>query len=784
MNKQRKSKFIALFSMFAMVLVGAGITAARTNISKEVSAVNWEAIASSEIVSGNKYLITTVKDSVHYYLPTGSYTSKGVSVGVVSSFANISEDEGWFFTGNNTDGYTIADDDGNKLYTIADNNGLRSGSTTGVWKFPAAVNLQFSGTSRYLAMYLTQDWRTYNNTTTQNSTADIYLYKIIVGGPVLTDLIVTSEPTKKVYENGEAFDKTGMVITGVYDSKPNEVIDNASIVVTPSVMTMGVTSVNISYGGIEKTISGFTVNAATSGIVTYDLTAKNTFTTSGTIPSGSSAAIVETYSTSKQMTSNNSQTVTFTNYGNIKITKITLSARSNSGGGAGYFKAIVDGVDTVIIADSAFNSAGWYGGWSTSYVDVVKTVDIMASSTLKFEIKASANSLYVQTYTLEWEEVEEEPLEAISINKLTATIVEGEEETFSAVPTPASADNSVTWSSSKTSVATVDSGGKVSAHVPGTAVVTATSTVDTSISGSVTVTVISAEYLPKVTSVDDLYIGAKYILANESGTHAMANVTTANYIIGAAAKFPEIDDVQMLKYSESFMKIELGEASGGKYSLKTVSSNPELDSKYIYAAGTKATGENWLRLEDSLTDTGSWTISFAGGALSMVADVEAGLPGTLQFNTGTSGFAAYVSASQTAIALYLDESSVPVDASHHDASSFSTWIMSQTGGNIVTPECASKYETAKTKWAALSLGAQAVFKEHEDFLNARNRLERWAIANGETLEQFYSGVSGGQQREFLDNKASLGAVVVLSVLGITTIVGFYFLKRKEKVHIE
>ena len=44
--------------------------------------------------------------------------------------------------------------------------------------------------------------------------------------------------------------------------------------------------------------------------VTYTISAKNTLTTTGTPVSGSSATMVETYTTTKQMTSGNSQTLT------------------------------------------------------------------------------------------------------------------------------------------------------------------------------------------------------------------------------------------------------------------------------------------------------------------------------------------------------------------------------------------------------------------------------------------------------------------------------------------
>lgn len=145
--------------------------------------------------------------------------------------------------------------------------------------------------------------------------------------------------------------------------------------------------------------------------VTYTISAKNTLTTTGTAPSGSSATLVETYSTSKQMTSGNSQTVTLSGYFGYKITSITLSMRSNSKDGSGNFIYKIDGgADNTIIATNPFNNAAWNGAWSSSYVDVTKAVDILCGTTSTvLKIAATVNSLYCQSYSLTYESVSVNP---------------------------------------------------------------------------------------------------------------------------------------------------------------------------------------------------------------------------------------------------------------------------------------------------------------------------------------------------------------------------------------
>lgn len=145
--------------------------------------------------------------------------------------------------------------------------------------------------------------------------------------------------------------------------------------------------------------------------VTYSITAKNTLSTSGTAPTGSSATLVETYGTSMQMTSGNSQTFTLSKYSGYQITGLTLSMHSNSSKGAGTLSYSTDGGETwtyLVGSDGsgvAFSNSAWYGSWSTSYVDVTKSPlnIICGTSNIVIKIEATANSLYCQSYTITYE---------------------------------------------------------------------------------------------------------------------------------------------------------------------------------------------------------------------------------------------------------------------------------------------------------------------------------------------------------------------------------------------
>ena len=83
------------------------------------------------------------------------------------------------------------------------------------------------------------------------------------------------------------------------------------------------------------------------------------------------------------------------------------------------------------------------------------------------------------------------PVTAIALNKSTAIIGIGDSETLTINYTPADANTgkAVNWTSSNTSIATVDNSGKVTGVAVGTATITATSTTDASITASCAVTV-------------------------------------------------------------------------------------------------------------------------------------------------------------------------------------------------------------------------------------------------------------------------------------------------------
>lgn len=81
----------------------------------------------------------------------------------------------------------------------------------------------------------------------------------------LTSIAVSGTPTKTTYEEGEAFDPTGLVVTGTYDNgTQKEITDGIVWVKDPEILKLGTTSVDVmaSVGNITSdiyTVKGITV---------------------------------------------------------------------------------------------------------------------------------------------------------------------------------------------------------------------------------------------------------------------------------------------------------------------------------------------------------------------------------------------------------------------------------------------------------------------------------------------------------------------------------------------
>ena len=93
---------------------------------------------------------------------------------------------------------------------------------------------------------------------------------IIHGSRDLVSITITTNPDKMIYEAGDYFDKTGMVVTATYDDGNTAIVKNYTI--TPTVLTKNTQQVNITYRengiGVSTTLSVTVLNLLKNIVIT------------------------------------------------------------------------------------------------------------------------------------------------------------------------------------------------------------------------------------------------------------------------------------------------------------------------------------------------------------------------------------------------------------------------------------------------------------------------------------------------------------------------------------
>ena len=161
----------------------------------------WQLITDTANLTEGEYIIVGKSQAGNVvYLPSTTTSSApsqkvisipGLDLASTASFKTtlIPEDARFTFSGSATE-MTIKNADGKYLYTTTSNNGLRIGTTSGTWVFAKNSNnansltLMFSSTSRYVSVYASQDWRSYNSVKpdkhdSNGASGSTFIYKLV-----------------------------------------------------------------------------------------------------------------------------------------------------------------------------------------------------------------------------------------------------------------------------------------------------------------------------------------------------------------------------------------------------------------------------------------------------------------------------------------------------------------------------------------------------------------------------------------------------------------------------
>lgn len=173
--------------------------------------------------------------------------------------------------------------------------------------------------------------------------------------------------------------------------------------------------------------------------------------------------------------------------------------------------------------------------WSSNRTDIA-TVDAngkvtaKAAGTVSITVKTSNNKTATCTIT-----VKDIEATGVTVNPTTATLEVGKTQTVTAKVAPDKADQSVTWTSSNTSVAAVDAKGVITAKAVGTATITAKTTNGKTATVTVTVKAVEATGVTITASANSCNVGGTVTLtakvspekASQSVTWTSSNTSVA-----------------------------------------------------------------------------------------------------------------------------------------------------------------------------------------------------------------------------------------------------------------
>lgn len=238
----------------------------------------------------------------------------------------------------------------------------------------------------------------------------------------VSSVAISGDMDKKDYYEGDDWDLTGLYLTVTWNTgTPNPTtVDFADLTLDTDYSLdhekaeLGDTSLYIcgTYGGedFEGTITGITVSELPK-VVTYSIASKTSVTKTGNAPAGVNASYAQTYDNGAgQATGGNSMTLTLSGFSkNTKITGIVMNMKSNASSGAGGLTyQINDGSEQALVAaETGFNTWGDNDTFGNTYRDVTignnLSIEIPVASTFVLTTTASANSLYIASYTISYD---------------------------------------------------------------------------------------------------------------------------------------------------------------------------------------------------------------------------------------------------------------------------------------------------------------------------------------------------------------------------------------------
>ena len=635
------------------------------------------------------------------------------------------------------------------------------------------------------------------------STANLQLISIVVTTGTIESytldgtLSVSGTPSITSYYVNQTFNPKGLTIKESYNSGAYIPDTNIADSVTWSSLVVGAsTSVTGSYTNAELeeascTISGLNVSAYPTGETVHNIGLNFTSTNSNFVSvNGDYSELIFANNPVTFTATTNTGTTAAGNYhgggsdekGNKSQTRLYKDNEVQISCGNSYE------LGNISITCESGHAAGFAGGSQTNCTisvsgSTVNIYPVPGSHSISFTLSAG---VYFTSLTMDvfGDEIAAIPVESVSLNTNSKSIMVYEQFSLTATVLPVNADDvTVTWTSSSDAIATV-----VNGVVTGVSAGNATITVETNGTNSsgnkltatctVTVSAYSATHT-KVTNVNQLHNGAKVILAASDGS--------------AVAKAWNNSDTNLKAGSAIFKddKSTLHNTNGGEFTIWEVDTENHKwvlseNDWYLSAINGNDSSKRALKDNIKIQDSCLLSISITDG----VAEVKpySDSNSVIKYNSTNSIFNSYASG-QNDISLYVNTTSALSDSDY--VSAFIDVFMKM---NTIDEEdqgtglCTSNgyYSYAKSAYQGFSEDQIIEFCLAGTYDDAVLRLSYWADANGDVFDFSDTGTISAKNSirnsVIADSEKSNSIIIIatISIVSALTIGGYFFIRRRKE----
>ena len=718
----------------------------------------WVLTSLSDLTPSDVFVIVGNNGS-NYAMSNGNGTSSAptaVSVTIeggqiTSTVANTIK---WTISGNATDGYTFyPNGDTEKwLYCTNANNGVRVGTNESKTFKVDDGYLKHNGTSRYVGIYNSQDWRCYTSSGSNIANQTFAFYKKVTGGVIppsitasnieiaydATSGSITYSVTNPVEggavtatssenwltigaisngtialtcaANSETTARTATV-TLTYTYNTNETVTKdvtvtqaaAPVIYTTipalfAAATSTNTDVNITFGGwvvsaVHNNNAYLTDNQG-NGLIIY---ASGHGFQAGDVLTGTVSCKLQLYRGSAELTELTTSTtgLSVAHNGTVTEQNITISELSgvNTGALLAYQgltfngTALVDGNSNTITPYATLFSGTFENGKTYNvtgiYLQYNTTKELLPRSADDIEeVVITTPSITVASTTIDVPAAGENDVIDVTYENITSVVAEVQffeadgvsPATYDWITADINNDNDIEY------IVDANTGAARTAYMKVYALDNESNDV---YSGLITVT--QAAYVPPFESTtwtlaSSITSGKHYIIVNKESSKAMGAQNTNNR---AAADVIINDNNNTVTVSSADVQefVIYGPDAAGFYTIYD-------GTGYLYAASSS---NNYLKREDTVDANGNacWEISFGQEGVASIKATQSSNRNVMQYNSGSTLFSCYGSASQSPVYLYeKDGEATPTESKTLNGFGYATYCSKNaldfTGNSDVT----------------------------------------------------------------------------------------------------